>query len=127
MSFSTSDLVSLSKYLGYPISEGMNSQIQTAAARISNLGSAYEDEVKSTLRQLDQIADELHNVRLGAGRSFQSGGAGTTQYYRGERILELQKLGRHHVATLSQLMNLNSQRDFFETSSPNSSSRIRRG
>lgn len=128
MAFNSSDYVSILKYLGYATHAQNFLMVQQATADASSVSPALEDEIKRTIRELDKIQEQINDSRLGAGRSFQSGSAGTAQFYRGERLNELRQAGRQQVATLAQLMNLNINRDYFaSTAAGGSSGRIERG
>lgn len=110
--FTTSDRVRIARYLGYSpaISMGM---IQTVTAQVESLGEEYVEEVQRVIHELDKIQEQLNDSRLGAGQSFRSGGGGTAQYFRGDRMSELKSHGRQHVGLLSQLLNLITERDVF--------------
>lgn len=128
MTFNSSDYVSILKYLGYATHAQNFLMVQQATANVSSISSALEDEVRRTIRELDKIQEQINDSRLGAGRSFQSGSAGTAQFYRGERLNELRQAGRQQVNTLAQLMNLSICRDVFApTAVGGNSGRIERG
>jgi hypothetical protein len=117
MAFSQVDYVQVLKFLGYqptPEARGMAAQrISTTTGGIVELEALIKDE----LRELVKIQDDLDGARLGAGRSFNSGGAATVQFFRGDRLSELRAHGRQHVAYLADMTGMAIARDVFAGSS----------
>jgi hypothetical protein len=119
--FTVTDRLNVLKYLGYPLNYANTINDQLALV----LDAAVVEEVRSILRELNSIQTDINSARLGAGRSFQSGATGTTQYYRGDRLHELRSAGKQYVNYLAQMTNLSVHRDVF--SSGSSSGRSLRG
>lgn len=113
MGITVSDRLRTGKYLGYPLAHAASGTIETALARIEALGDVYVEEVQNLLHELDKVQSDIDSSRLGAGRSFQSGAAGTAQFFRGERLNELRMAGRQQVNYLSQMTGLAVMADVF--------------
>jgi len=113
--FSTADKLAIARYMGYGFSEGEMNTINRAAAMVQNLGGEYVEEVKNLLQQIKAQQDDIVAATPFASRSFSSGGASTSQHFRGERLHHPRTTGRSLVQQLSQMMSLGVKRDVFST------------
>ncbi|MGB3495273.1 MAG: hypothetical protein WBA57_21260 [Elainellaceae cyanobacterium] len=115
--FTTLDKMAIARFLGYGFSPGELTTIERAAATVQNLGGEYVEAVKNLIQQIQSMQDDIVTATPFASRSFSSGGASTSQHFRGERLHHPRTTGRSLVAQLSQMMNLSVKRDVFSTGS----------
>jgi hypothetical protein len=113
MAFSQADHLQILRFLGYKPTPESRTQLTQRLAYMVGADVDLEKMVKDMLRELVKIQEDLDGARLGAGRSFNSGGSSTVQYFRGDRLNELRQHGRQYVGYLSDATGMVIGRDVF--------------
>ncbi len=114
--FNSTEKLLMLKFLGYSPTPETRIMLNTTLALMVGADVDMENEIKESLRELVKIQDDFNGARLGAGRSFSSGGASTTQYFRGDRLNELRQHARQHVNYLSNMTGMQIISDVFAAS-----------
>lgn len=113
MAIAASDKLLILKFLGYSPTPEYRQLLDQRLAYTVGADIDLENLVKDEIRELIKIQDDINGARLGAGRSFQSGGASTVQLYRGDRLNELRQHARQHVNYLVDATGMIVNRDVF--------------
>ena len=108
-----SELEKVRQYLGYPVRGGYPQMIRDRVFEVQSVAPAAIATLQQLIVDLDRISNEIREAAPYLGRSFQSGGTSTAQYFRGEREASLKREGRRLVNLLAETLSLNVCRDIF--------------
>lgn len=114
MALNSAEIESIRRYLGYAADAGTLSAI--AAQCSISVSEPAEATVRSILRQLDRLQQQMTTAVPFSAQTFNSGAGGTQQYAPGERMGSLHREANQYIAELAATTNLIIKRRIYGTS-----------
>jgi hypothetical protein len=114
MTMTDAEIESVRRYLGYPGGTEYKTMLSSRCADM--LDSTSEATIRSHLRQLDRLQQQITNTVPFAAETFNSGSAGTRQYAPGQRLATLHQEANQYINEIASTLRIGIYRRIYGSS-----------